>query len=68
MSESGRKLNNPLLSASVTGGTYEEFAQNATLFPARQIPVPVDVSNVNQSKLTTYIIRSVHICSRILCC
>lgn len=49
MSEPGKKINNPLLSASVTGGTYEEFAQNATLFPAMQIPA--DVPNVNHSKL-----------------
>lgn len=50
MSEPNKKINNPLLSASVTGGTYEEFAQTATLFPAKQIPV--DVPNVNQSELS----------------
>lgn len=53
MTESGKKVNNPLLSASVTGGTYEEFAQNATIFPATNLLVDVPV--VNQSELHPFV-------------
>lgn len=40
MSEKAKKVNNPLFTPSVTGGTYEEFSQNAMLFPAKEIPTP----------------------------
>lgn len=42
-SDNKKPVKNQLFSASVTGATFEEFSQNALLFPAQEIP-PVNTS------------------------
>lgn len=49
MSDSNKKVNNPLFSSAVTGGTVEDFSQNALLLPAKEKPPPPPpVLNVTQ--------------------
>lgn len=44
MAEHNRRVNNQLFSASVTGGTFEEFSQHAMLFPVQETLAPAQVT------------------------
>ncbi|XP_060515766.1 phospholipase DDHD2 [Cylas formicarius] len=50
MSDQSKKVKNTLFSASVTGGTFEDFSQNAVLHPAMEKPA-LPVVTVNSETL-----------------
>lgn len=43
MSDPKKKITNPLFSNAVTGGTVEDFSQNALLLPAKEKPAAPSV-------------------------
>lgn len=51
MNDQSKKLKNPLFSAFVTGGTFEDFSQNAILLPAKEKPPPPTL-NLSHGKYT----------------
>lgn len=49
MNDGTRKIINPLFNAAVTGGTIEEFSQNAILLPAKEKTAP-PILNISPGK------------------
>lgn len=52
MTEFNKKVKNPLFNNAVTGGTIEDFSQNALLLPAKEKtpPPPAPVLNLDSGK------------------
>ncbi|KAJ8984492.1 hypothetical protein NQ317_006152 [Molorchus minor] len=55
MNENHKRVINPLFNTSVTGGTFEEFAQNAILLPARE-KTPPSTLNLSSEQLLSEIL------------
>lgn len=49
MNDGTKKIINPLFNAAVTGGTIEEFTQNAILLPAKE-KTPPPTLNISSGK------------------
>lgn len=58
MNDSNRKIVNPLFNVAVTGGTVEEFSQNAILLPAKKKTPPPTLNISPDQLLSTIIPRS----------
>ncbi|XP_056646914.1 phospholipase DDHD2 isoform X4 [Diorhabda sublineata] len=50
MNDPTKKMKNPLFNVSVTGGTFEDFSQNAILLPAKEKP-PLPTLNLTPEQL-----------------